>query len=384
MAQTRKKPQKKRSPSTKRPLRRWWPILAATIGGIALGAVVVTVFPSHRQIHPVMVAGHQAATPGPSVASHPAPPPAATPSRQIAEEEMDYDEETAHPPQMASLPPAHAPIEPPAAAPPVAMPPTASVPVPPVPGDTLPWLRHAVPARPYEGKPLIAVVIDDMGLDRPRSAAAIALPAPLTMSFMTYAQDLQQQTAAARAHGHELMVHIPMEPVGSRIDPGPNALKIGQDTAEIRRLMEWDLTRFDGFVGINNHMGSRFTASSDGMVPVIEAVRAHGVFFLDSRTTAQTVGASLAQSMGVPHAQRDVFLDDGITQAGVTEQIAVLETIARRQGAAIAIGHPRDATLAVLARWLPTAEARGFQLVPVSTIVRRNQTLAAKAPHPAG
>jgi polysaccharide deacetylase 2 family uncharacterized protein YibQ len=120
------------------------------------------------------------------------------------------------------------------------------------------------------------------------------------------------------------------------------------------------------------------------MTPALEVVRAHGVFFLDSRTTAATVGASLAQSMGIPTASRDVFLDDGITEAGVAEQVAVTEQIARRRGAAIAIGHPRDATLAVLARWLPTAEARGFHLVPVSAIIRHNEAVAGKPLAPAG
>jgi hypothetical protein len=225
---------------------------------------------------------------------------------------------------------------------------------------------------------MIAIVIDDMGLDRRHSDEATALPAPLTLSFMTYADDLPAQVGAARAHRHEIMLHVPMEPQGAGIDPGPNALKIGLDEDEIRRRMTWDLARIDGIVGINNHMGSRFTEWPQGMAPVLAMLRERGLFFLDSRTTPRSVGIDLAVDIGLPHAARDIFLDGDPSDSSVAAELAKTEAVARRNGSAIAIGHPHGPTLAELRRWLPAAEARGFHLVPVSAIVRRNEALAGQ------
>ena len=132
---------------------------------------------------------------------------------------------------------------------------------------------------------MIAIVIDDMGLDRRHSDEAAELPAPLTLSFMTYAEDLPNQVAAARAHGHEIMLHVPMEPLAAHVDPGPNALRTGLDQDEIKRRISWDLSRIDGIVGINNHMGSRFTEWPDGMAPVLEILRERGLFFRICGTT---------------------------------------------------------------------------------------------------
>ena len=249
----------------------------------------------------------------------------------------------------------------------------------PLPAGEAAWRHYAVHAGPEDGRPMIAIVIDDMGLDRKHSDEAAELPAPLTLSFMTYTEDLPTQVAAARAHGHEIMLHVPMEPQAPRVDPGPNALRVNLDEDEIKRRMTWDLTRIDGIVGINNHMGSRFTEWPQGMAPVLAMLRERGLFFLDSRTTPHSVGIDLATEIGLPHAARDIFLDVDLTDPAVATELAKTEAVARRNGIAIAIGHPHDPTLTELRRWLPTAEARGFRLVPVSAIVQHNETLAGHA-----
>jgi hypothetical protein len=128
----------------------------------------------------------------------------------------------------------------------------------------------------------------------------------------------------------------------------------------------------DGYVGINNHMGSRFTQDRAGMSVVMTEVKARGLLFLDSVTIGHTVGAATAEPLHVPFAERNVFLDDQPTVAGVSHQIAVLEQVARRHGSAIAIGHPHPATLAVLAQWLPGAASRGVAIVPLTSVMRRH------------
>ena len=245
------------------------------------------------------------------------------------------------------------------------------------------WLRHAVtvpglgPDGEKDNRPLIAVVVDDLGMNRHRTAQTTALTPPLTLAFLPYAGDLKRQTDSARKAGHELLVHVPMEPLDGVYDPGPKALMTGMEKKEINRLLDWDLARFEGFVGLNNHMGSKFTAHREGMETVMKALRRRGLLYLDSRTTGATKGLELARELGVPHAVRNVFLDNEISVQAVRGRLADLEDVARRQGFAVGICHPHRATLEALAEWVGTLDQRGFALVPLSAIVRRRMELAA-------
>ncbi|MFQ5970695.1 MAG: divergent polysaccharide deacetylase family protein [Alphaproteobacteria bacterium] len=224
---------------------------------------------------------------------------------------------------------------------------------------------------PADDRPMIAVVFDDLGLDRDRSARAVALPPPLTTSFLAYAEELELQAAAARAAGHELMLHLPMEPHSPEEDPGPGALQTDLGEDELRQRVKRALDRFSGYVGVNNHMGSRFTEDRAGMSVVMEELRERGLFFLDSRTTPDTVGTEVARRVGVPVVERTVFLDHDPSREAIREALVELEHLARDAGFAIAIGHPHDTTIEVLAEWLPQVESRGLALVPLSTIVAR-------------
>ena len=238
------------------------------------------------------------------------------------------------------------------------------------------WLANAIPFPPNDlgqslNRPMIAIVIDDMGIDRRRSPLAIALPGPLTLSFLTYAHDLDAQTRAALNAGHELMIHIPMEPDSKTVDPGPNVLRVEDSTAQTLERLRWGLAQFDGYVGLNNHMGSKFTQDSEGVRAVLEEVRDRGLLFLDSRTAAGSVAAGLAQELGVPFATRNVFLDHVDDEDDIRMRLAQTERLARKNGAVVAIGHPHDATLKMLEEWLPTVASKGFMLVPISELVRR-------------
>jgi uncharacterized protein len=233
------------------------------------------------------------------------------------------------------------------------------------------WQKFAVTTTTSSNKPLIAIVIDDMGVDRKRSDMAIGLKAPLTLSFLTYAKDLKDQTERARLRGHELLLHVSMEPRSSEVDLGPNALLINLSDQELRRRLDWGFSRFPNYVGLNNHMGSKFTSDSKSMRIVIEETKRRGLLFLDSRTSSKTVGAKLARELGVPAVERNIFLDHENNINAVNTQLAQAEKIARRMGAVVAIGHPRDATIKALQTWLKSVESKGFQLVPLTAIVKK-------------
>jgi uncharacterized protein len=231
------------------------------------------------------------------------------------------------------------------------------------------WEANAVAFSAAPGTPLIAIVLDDMGLNRRRSDRAARLPGPLTLSYLSYADNLAAQTGAARARGHELMLHLPMEPKGDA-DPGPGALLVRLGDAELRERIDFALGRFPGFVGVNNHMGSRFTADRARMSLVFRAMHQSGHLYLDSVTTPGSVALSLGAETGVPTIARDVFLDDVDSQDEVWFRLLKAERIAEAQGTAIAIGHPRDATLAVLEDWIAELSHRSAQLAPLSAVAR--------------
>jgi polysaccharide deacetylase 2 family uncharacterized protein YibQ len=266
--------------------------------------------------------------------------------------------------------PSPSPAQTPTPAPAQAPPPSASPAQAPPSSSELPaWRRFAAATPPVEDRKLIAIVIDDMGVDRKRSQRAAALPAPLTLSWLPYAQEVGQQAAAARAAGHEILLHAPMQPEGHQ-DPGPNALLTSLSADEIRRRLDADLDRLPEAVGLNNHEGSLFTRDARAMAPVIDELKRRGLLFLDSRTTGASVAADAARTASVPYAVRDVFLDNVQTVEAVRAQLAEVEAIARRRGFAVAIGHPHDATVEALEPWLRSLAARGFVQVPISAIVK--------------
>jgi polysaccharide deacetylase 2 family uncharacterized protein YibQ len=158
-------------------------------------------------------------------------------------------------------------------------------------------------------------------------------------------------------------------------DPGPMALRPDMRPEEIIRRLSWDIARVPGLSGVNNHEGSRFTADAGALAPVMKVLKQHGLFFLDSRTTPRSQGMAVAAAMGVQAVARDVFLDDDPSEAAVKAQLALLAATAKRQGVAVAIGHPRDVTLTQLSRWL--AEDHGVTLVPLDAAMRMT-ALAAR------
>ncbi len=216
----------------------------------------------------------------------------------------------------------------------------------------------------------IAIIIDDIGPARSLSARAVALPGPLTMSFLPYAEGLPPLIAAARTRGHQIFLHMPMQPVGEE-RPGPNALLASMTTEELREHLGWAIARVPGAVGMNNHMGSRLTTDERAMRTVMDVLDQRGLVFIDSRTSPRSIAAAIAAEAGLPHGSRDIFLDHLPTAAFVRRQLAEIEAMARRSGSAIAIGHPLPVTLAVLEAWIPDAKARGFTFVPVTSAIEK-------------
>jgi len=222
-------------------------------------------------------------------------------------------------------------------------------------------------------RPAIAIVIDDVGLDTKRSLRAVDLPPAVTLAYLPYSPHVAAQTKAAAAKGHELMVHLPMEPLGMHANPGPNYLGVHHTAEELDKRIAANLDAFGGYVGVNNHMGSAFTSDAHGMQVFMQALKKRNVFFLDSKTAPESVAESAAKEAGIKTTHRDVFLDHYEDAAHVLASLEQVERVARKYGSAVAIGHPKDVTLDALMQWLPTLEAKGFDLIPMRAMIERRQ-----------
>ena len=221
---------------------------------------------------------------------------------------------------------------------------------------------------PYDAAPAIAVVIDDLGGNVARTNSAISLPANVTLSFLPDPPRSSELSRRAHLAGHEVIVHLPMQPSGSE-NPGEHALKIGLASDEVQRRVSWALSRVSNYDGVNNHMGSRFTESRAAVLPVMHELKSRRLFFLDSRTTAKSQVETVAQEVGVVSGRRDVFLDAEKSVSAIARQLSRAEEFARKNGTVIAIGHPYPETLKVLAQWTKTIKERGFRLAPLREVL---------------
>lgn len=228
-------------------------------------------------------------------------------------------------------------------------------------------LKH--PYSEPQGAGMIVIIIDDMGITL-RSKQVEVLPGPLTLSYLPYAKNLSERTKRATANGHELMLHMPMEPLNGSLDGGPHVLTTGQGETDFRDTLQWGLDSFDGFVGVNNHMGSRLTKDALSMHRLMDHLKNKDLYFIDSKTIGSSVAARIARETGIPYAVRDVFLDHEINAKFIKNALEQLERTARAQGYAIAIGHPHKETIAALKKWLPTLKEKGLTLVPASQVIK--------------
>ncbi|MDX1738745.1 MAG: divergent polysaccharide deacetylase family protein [Alphaproteobacteria bacterium] len=237
------------------------------------------------------------------------------------------------------------------------------------------WLRHALAfdLEAVKDKAKIAIVIDDVGVAQNWTKKAVKLPAPMTMSFIPYGTRLDEHIKHARENGHEIMLHLPMEAMSKDANPGENALLEELDTIELVDRLLWNLDKFDGYVAVNNHMGSKFTKNREKMQLVMNELKLRDVGFVDSITTSDSVGYILAQSMNIPSAVRNFFIDNDKDEAAIMSQLSKVEKYAEENGFVLAIGHPYKETTQALEKWVANLNRDKFVLVPASAIIKLSE-----------
>ncbi|WP_372781895.1 divergent polysaccharide deacetylase family protein [Phenylobacterium sp.] len=223
--------------------------------------------------------------------------------------------------------------------------------------------------RPFisNGRPKIALVIGGLGLNARATQAAIeTLPPEITLSFTPYAEGLQGWIDMARAHGHEVLLETPMEPIDfPDNDPGPYTLMAGAQGPETVRKLEWILSRATGYFGLTNYLGSRFLASDDAYQTFTSTVRGRGLAFIDDGSAARRAGG------GVARGSAERVIDDQLNQAAIDQQLLALEAGALQRGQAFGAGFAYPVTLEKVAQWSHALEQRGFQLAPASALTHQ-------------
>lgn len=222
-----------------------------------------------------------------------------------------------------------------------------------------------------KGAPRLAIIIDDLGHDLPALREILQLHYPLTLSVIPNLPDSAEAANEAHSHGDEVLLHLPMQAIEADAKTEPVELRVGMNSNQVDKILGAMLETVPHAAGVNNHQGSRATADPALMNDLMAALQRRGLFFVDSRTTKETVAFDTAEKRGVRAAFRNAqFLDDTPAAAAILAQLDRAEADARRKGWAVTIGHPHAATIAVLREELPKIEAKGIKLVFVSEVVQ--------------
>ncbi len=219
-------------------------------------------------------------------------------------------------------------------------------------------------------KPKIAIVIDDMGIDIFKSKQMLEIPEIYNFSYLTYAKNLQSQIDYAKSVGKEILLHIPMESVKKfkAADYGGTYLtteKSPVKNLEVFKSMLGDIT---GYIGINNHMGSKFTSNYKQLYSIVNELKNMGLMFLDSKTINSSKGDEIASKIKLPYISRDVFLDDSDNVDDILKSLKHLENIAIEKGYVVAIGHPKTNTITAIKTWLKETKQK-YSFVPISFLI---------------
>ena len=222
--------------------------------------------------------------------------------------------------------------------------------------------------------PTVAIVIGGLGVGATKTTDAIMnLPGAVTLAFTPYGLEPGKLVERARAQRHEVLLQIPMEPFDyPDNDPGPQTLLTTLSAEQnIDRLL-WQLSRFQGYVGLTNFMGARFVASNTAMQPILRETAKRGLGYFDDGTVPRSVAGSQAQSL--PFAKADLNIDAVPTPAEIDKALANLESLAKSRGNAIGIASGLPVSIERIAKWAKTLDSRGIMLVPLTTAMAKSKS----------
>ena len=215
----------------------------------------------------------------------------------------------------------------------------------------------------------VVIIIDDIGHHLNSGMRAVALPGKVTLAILPHTPGAREIAERATAAGKEVMLHAPMSNVHHK-PLGLGGLTDEMTRQDFTQTLSLSLGSTPHARGVSNHMGSSLTGQREPMVWLMQELAQRGLYFVDSRTSANTIAASTAAEFQIPYLSRQVFLDNEVSCDAIASRFEEVLELARRDGIGVAIGHPHDATLRYLQQTLPTLSARGYTLALVSEAVQ--------------
>jgi polysaccharide deacetylase 2 family uncharacterized protein YibQ len=235
------------------------------------------------------------------------------------------------------------------------------------------YARTASQAPGRKDGPKIAIVIGGLGVSAGVTQQAMTrLPGAVTLAFQPYGADVDTLATKARAGGHEVLLQAPMEPFDyPDNDPGPQTLLTTLNVAQNIDRLHWLMSRFQGYVGIANYMGARFTSTEAALAPVLKETARRGLLYVDDGTSPRSLAGQIAGANNLPFAKAGVVIDAVPTPAHIDRALARLEALAREHGSAVGMAQALPAAIDRIAAWARAAEQRGFVLVPITAVAMK-------------
>jgi polysaccharide deacetylase 2 family uncharacterized protein YibQ len=230
---------------------------------------------------------------------------------------------------------------------------------------------YARPFTPQSNKPMLAIIIGGLGFNAAATTQAInELPPEITLSFMPYADNLQNWIDQARAHGHEVMLELPMEPFDSAADDtGPQTLLASATPQQNLAHLEELLSRGAGYFGVTNYQGARFATSAQASQPIVQALKRRGLVFVSSGIGQRTALSVEAGRAGLVSTAADRIIDARREADAIDDQLLNLEALALQNQSAIGAGFAYPVTMQQVGHWAADVASRGYQLAPVSAVL---------------
>ncbi len=233
-----------------------------------------------------------------------------------------------------------------------------------------PKTEEGEPPAPKAGRrPKIAIVIDDLGGENHLSKELLLFDVPLTFSILPFMAHSRSLSLEAHQKGKEVILHLPMEPHGyPSVKPGKGALLGEMNEETLLRQLAQDIESVPNIKGVSNHMGSRFMEDPEKVKIVLSDLKRRGLFFLDSRTTPQTVGLKTAKVIGLKAVERTLFIDHLLEEGDIRKKLDRLIQVSLSTGMAIGIGHPHSRTIQSIREGIPRMKEKGIEIVSLSAL----------------
>jgi uncharacterized protein len=230
---------------------------------------------------------------------------------------------------------------------------------------------YSRPVDPTKGDgPRIAIVVSGLAVSGATTSEALAkLPSAMTLAFTPYGSDVDRIASRARGEGHEILLQLPMEPFDyPDNDPGPQTLLVTLAPEQNIDRLQWLMGRVQGYVGVMNYMGARFTANDQAFAPILREISKRGLIYVDDGTSPRSVAGQIAGANAMPYAKAALVLDAVPTPMEIDRALSKLEAMAKDKGFAVGEASALPVSIDRLSQWAKGAESRGFVLVPITAI----------------